>query len=241
MNTNFNNKLPTNFESDWLPSDSRENFKKNLKLNPELLKKLGWTGKNIMYKTDKYGFRNDADFSDDYYNLALGCSNTFGIGVNEQDVWYNHLKKHFSEPFYNAGIPGGSLGGCYRSLTGLLNEGMKVKRIFMFIPSKERYEVYNTVESIWTPVAWWTDHSNNIKKYLLNDESLDKFRQVHMLAIKHICYENNIEIVDLDFEDNYEVCNCKSARDLSHPGIETHKLIGKMFYDEYSKRYNSKN
>jgi len=34
MNTNFNNKLPTNFESDWLPSDSRENFKKKLKIKP---------------------------------------------------------------------------------------------------------------------------------------------------------------------------------------------------------------
>jgi hypothetical protein len=173
--------------------------------------------------------------------LALGCSNTFGLGVNEKDVWYNYLKKHFSEPFYNAGIPGGSLGVCYRSLIGLLNEGMKVKRIFMFTPSKERYEVYNTAESMWVTVAWWTDHPNNTKKYLLNDESLDKFRQVHMLAIKHICYENNIEIVDLDVEDSNEVAICRSARDLIHPGIETHKLIGKMFYREYNKRYNSKN
>lgn len=241
MSAIFNNTVPKNAELDWLPSDSRENFKKNLKSRPELLKELGWTEKSIKYKTDRYGFRNDADFNNDYYNLALGCSNTFGIGVNEKDIWYNYLKKHFPEPFFNAGIPGGSLGGCYRSLVGLLEEGMKIKRIFMFTPSRERYEVFDPSESVWRPVAWWTDQPDNVKKYLLNDESLEKFRQVHMLAIKQICSENNIELVDVDLEHNYEVCNCRKGRDLTHPGVKTHILIGKIFYNEYNKRYNSGN
>jgi hypothetical protein len=241
MNTFFNNTIPKNFETDWLPTDSYENFKNNIKKHPKTIKSLGWTKNSICYKIDKYGFRNDFEFTDQYYNLALGCSITFGIGVNEKDIWYNFLKKQFDEPFFNAGIPGGNIGGCYRSLVGLLNQGLKVKRVFMFIPAKNRYEIFDTSESKWRSVAWWSDHPDIVKKYLLTDETIDNFYQTNLLSIHHICEKNNIEIVALDSGDHTQIEICQKGRDLRHPGIATHTLIGEVFYNEYCQRHNSRN
>lgn len=228
----------------WMPSDTQDLWRRNSKKYPELMTELGWTEDNVFYKFDKYGFRNDENFDKaKHYNLVLGCSHTFGIGVRNEHVWYNHLKSKFPEPFYNAAIPGGSIGGCVRSLMGLQSEGMKIKRVFALIPDRTRYDVFWDTGENWEVVSWWTDHPKDLTKWILAEQTLLMFYNTNRLALKQLCQQSNIEFVDIavDSGDDVDVriCEDRKARDLMHPGVKTHKWLGAKFYDEYCKRYGS--
>lgn len=242
MNHLFENSVPKNKVYKWFPSDSFNLYKKNCKKDKELLDSLGWTKDNIVYSFDKFGFRNDEaiDMSKEY-NLVLGCSHTFGVGVPSLCSWYNVLKDKFDEPFYNAAVPGGSIGACTRSLMGLLEIGMKIKRVFVLLPDSTRFEVFDGEN--WNVISWWTGHSKEITSLCTNENTLDLFHKVNKLAIQKICNDQNIELVDLPVDGKDEldmiICEDKKARDLMHPGIDAHKWIGERFYDEYCKRYGS--
>lgn len=243
MKTFFQNGCPKNTTLKWWPADTEERFNLHLKTQKSLLNRLRWNKESITYTFDQYGFRNSENINtSNVYNLVLGCSHTFGVGVNESDVWYNVLKRKFDEPFYNAAIAGGSIGGCYRSLTGLINNGLKVKRIFMLTPGRDRNEFFNTTEQKWQTAAHWSVLDKPILKLYLEENSLENFYQTNLLAIKHICKENNIELIDIPTDDDnqidYAISKCCKARDLSHPGITTQLFLGKKFYEEYCKRYN---
>jgi hypothetical protein len=229
---------------DWCPSDTEEEFDRNVKDNSEQLEELKWTKHNVTYSLDSFAFRNSeaVDFKKEY-NIVLGCSHSFGIGVNENDIWFNHLKPHFDEPFYNASVPGGSIGGCYRSLHGFLDLGLKIKRVFMFTPDRSRHEYFNDKDNKWKVMAWWTGEKPSITKVCLNENYLTNFYQTNLMSIKYICDKNNIELTDMasDAGNDIDVAinESRKARDLMHPGVDTHKFIGKKFYEEYCRRYHS--
>lgn len=244
MNHLLKNRIPINRFTRWFPSDTKDLWRKNSNKYTEKIKELGWTEDSIDYEFDQYGFRNNLNFDrEQEYNLVLGCSHSFGIGVRNEHVWYNYLKPKFSEPFYNAAIPGGSIGGCVRSLIGLQQEGLKVKRVFALLPDRTRYDVFCEATEDWEVVSWWTGHPKDLSQWVLAEKSLSMFYNVNHLALKQLCHQNNIELTDIPVDAGDEVdmriCNDKKARDLMHPGIETQKWLGKKFYDEYSKRYGS--
>jgi hypothetical protein len=238
----FKNNIQPNKVVKWFPSDTLQLYKKNCKKNQELMDSLGWTKDNIIYNFDRFGFRNHGklDLAMEY-NVILGCSHTFGIGVPENCTWYNVLKDKFDEPFYNAAVPGGSIGACTRSLMGLQKLGMKIKRVFVLLPDKTRFEVFDGVN--WNVISWWTGHSKEVTNLCTNENTLNLFHEVNKLAIQKICNDQKIELVDIPVDGKDEldmlICNDKRARDLMHPGIDAHKWIGERFYDEYCKRYGS--
>lgn len=226
----------------WLPPDSEEKFDSNLKTNSSALFEGRWTKDSIVYNLDEFGFRNSFQYNKNTnYNLVLGCSFTFGIGLRDRDIWFNYLKKSFSEPFYNGAIPGSSIGGCYRSLVGLMKNELKVKRVFMLTPAKQRTEIFNEEQNYWETVAWWTDQHKKFKKYIINDVYNSHFFNVHLDAIENVCNKNQIEFTAIHVDDCIDTVRFDYARDLEHPGFLTHRKIGKIFYDEYCKRNNIKN
>jgi hypothetical protein len=242
MNNLLESGAPKNTTLDWYPGDTLIKFNRNNKYRPSELEKLGWKNNSILYQFDQYGFRNHNPFDQQYYNLALGCSHTFGIGVNEQDIWYNTIKQYLDEPFYNAAIAGGSIGGCYRSLQGLLNEGLQVKRVFMLTPSGVRHEHYDDDENVWKITARASLNSRSSVLMYLNNHYLKNYYNTHLMSIKYICKENNIELIDISTEGNEldgAIHKSHKGRDLEHPGVDTHKFIGEIFYDKYCKRYRS--
>ena len=234
----------TNTTLDWCPSDSEEEFDRNFKVNRIQLEQLNWTKTNVKYSIDSFSFRNSeaVDFTKEY-NIVLGCSHSFGIGVNENDIWFNHLKPYFDEPFYNAAIAGGSISGCYRSLQGFLDLGLKIKRVFMLTPDRGRHEYFDAKDNKWKVMAWWSGHKSLITNICLNENYLNNFYQTNMMSINYICDKNNIELTDIATDKgddvDHAICQSRKARDLIHPGVDTHEFIGKKFYGEYCKRYRS--
>mgnify|MGYP003951388969 CR=1 FL=1 len=65
-------------------------------------------GTNFAVQTNANGLRDDPIPAGGPWVLALGCSTTFGWGVDHPDVWTEVLQASLSMPVVNAGIPGHS-------------------------------------------------------------------------------------------------------------------------------------
>ena len=84
-------------------------------------RKLWWVKSNVeqnvvhveekqsfLVNTNSYGFRGEAIPEEGKWWLALGCSTTFGWGVEQESVWTELLSQKISIPIVNGGVPGWS-------------------------------------------------------------------------------------------------------------------------------------
>lgn len=85
----------------WSTDDSFK-FKKNSK-NPQ----WPWHDRELDYRFNSWGYRTVeyADLGEDFI-LTLGCSNTEGIGICEEDRWSNRLASALGCELYCAGLYG---------------------------------------------------------------------------------------------------------------------------------------
>ncbi len=103
----------------WYPRDDEETFNKNWdnQKTRDILIQCGWTKTSIKYNSNRQGFRMNVDLNEvvpgicDFY---LGCSMTFGIGVNLEDTWQIKMSNRLGILGLNFGIPGGSIESGYR-------------------------------------------------------------------------------------------------------------------------------
>lgn len=224
----------------FLNEDSEENWNKNKIKHAEVCEKNYYSQTSIIYNVNKLGHRNKLNPDPvNEYNLYLGCSHTFGIGLPAGAIWHNHLTEWMNVPAYNAGIPGGSVSACYRNLLALHAKGMKIRRIFILAPTFNRLEVF---DSRWRTLSWWCNNHKAVKKTLLTDEYMMFDKQKSLQAIKGFCVDKGIEyvIVDVDEKEiDHILCADRTARDFVHSGSEAHLKIAKVFYERYKKYYSS--
>ena len=74
-------------------------------LRPNLNQQLSNTPYPFSVRTDRHGFRGTAKQGS---WLALGCSTTFGWGVEEEEAWPAILSNEIGIPIINGGMPGWS-------------------------------------------------------------------------------------------------------------------------------------
>lgn len=70
----------------------------------------GLQGEYIKYHYNLYGYRSD-EFYRDTEVLILGCSQTFGYGINKKDIWGEIFSKNINKSCANLAEPGDSLQG----------------------------------------------------------------------------------------------------------------------------------
>ncbi len=98
----------------WYGSDTEELFKQNMsaRKTKKILTDLEWDNESITYRPNDMGFRMDNSFksiipgSCDFY---LGCSITFGIGLNLEDTWAWKMSQRLDRTMVNLSAPGGSM------------------------------------------------------------------------------------------------------------------------------------
>ncbi len=207
----------------WMPGDTENRFN----LNYDKASALGWTKDNITYNVDSLGHRNDFELDNNTeYNVYLGCSFTYGIGVPNENVWVHVLNNNFTEPAFNLGVPGASVDTCYRLFKYYVDK-IKIKRIFLLVPPENRREVFykNKFEicSQWSMLEakmflQEIDCELNCKKTI---EAIQWLSHSHGIN----CYIQHSTKQPIDSW----ICRDCSARDLQHPGIEVHKKIANEF------------
>lgn len=208
-----------------------------------------WIVDGIQYSTDDYGFRNDYEYKE-VDIVTLGCSDTFGIGSSKDSIWPYFLSQHKNKKVINLGVPGGSIGTCYRVLKGYLSK-YKTKQIYLLTPSISRNEFYvNTKNG--TPLS--IQIGPNFHQ-VIQDKDISRFAKevfekitacsinaklnqtLYLDAIKYICSSNNIELIETTnpiYSEswNYPAGAFPYAADNLHFGREYQELILKVFLEK---------
>lgn len=230
----------------WYPCDTEELFDSNWN-NPKTRKILidnNWTKDSITYKSNDFGFRMPKNISEieigrcDFY---LGCSHTFGIGLNLEDTWGWKLSQKRGLDFVNLGYPGGSIESQYRMLRSWA-KFLQPKRAFTLGTYPGRREILR-YDGVAERVGRWIKDGplHIVFDRLCNDNEMLISTLRTIDAMKAVCLENNIELYSIDDKFRYDILPFnvnekeKIARDLIHYGPQWHSRIADI-PDSYWER-----
>tara|TARA_X000000368_G_C23051598_1_gene721675 strand:+ start:292 stop:1158 length:867 start_codon:yes stop_codon:yes gene_type:complete len=232
-----------NGENDWCPADTKENFEKNR----EAAEKEGWTENNVSYKVNNWGFRHHEDFCEDRNGLlAIGCSNTFGIGVNYEQTWPYYVAKELGLNPINLGQPGGSIQACYRVAREWVPI-IKPKVVMWLIPDPARRELFigaNTPKAPRSVSHWHRDIKLKTYWETVNESENETLmhKRAYYDAMEHVCRNTRLIKIPVTRQVTWHRAgegdgtpdSSSMARDMMHPGPKTHKgIISPLFVDAY--------
>lgn len=219
----------------WFPSDTEEIWLYHLyekkDKTPYQEKILDYYKKHpVSYRLNNFGYRTDYDFVEgDTVNVFLGCSWTFGIGVNFEDTWVYKVNEDYNLPIVNLGIGGSSINTAYRQLY-YFKDYFKIKNIFHFQPKYCRFEYFynKKVRQFIIDDDPRKGHPVFSEEYLtnviMNDATIKYNYQVHLDAIQNVANSINCNYYNID-----EVKVVDYGRDLGHFGPKTHSLLASKF------------
>ena len=236
----------------WYCIDSEEKFN-DVVLTPHDYWKF--TKDNVNYTFNSLGYRSDEPDADcDYTILVSGDSHTFGVGLDDKQVWPYQLKLLIEKEYkkckiINVSEPGGSNDWISRSLTCAI-ENIKPDCVIAV------YTYPNRREAIWDSGLLYPlnttipDISN--QKYYLEFQSwfmtVNEHTNYYNLTKNHILIKNTCKaygIKLLTFHDQHldiiqrELTSTLGyqdvARDLKHFGPAVHKYFAEKIYNETKK------
>ena len=206
--------------------------------------------KDMTYKLNKQGYRSDSfedkKDSDKTKFLFLGCSLTFGQGVPENMMYSKVVANHFDAIHWNLSRVGNNTEGCLLALNNFIQAGYKADKVIIQYPFWER-QVYVGENEY---VEFHKDIVNEKHKswVISSNPKMNAWNWwLCVKAIKGICLENNLELVEIITQNKYteylpNALNFRShsnmipahisnkqklARDGVHPGLLPHEMFAK--------------
>lgn len=160
--------------------------------------KQGWYEKfpKFTYKLNKQGNRNDFNFEDlteNEFVPVFGDSNTVGMGLPVDELWYSKLNEEL--PIYNASAICGNLMDAYMLLVSMYKT-KKFKKTYICIPHSERFSAVSDegiIEGL-TPAKHWFLKQFEHSDIVLNNNTRQMYRWVALQGIINFCLLNNIEV-----------------------------------------------
>lgn len=227
----------------WMPTDTRDLFEKNLHdpARAPILVANGWTSDSIRYRANDHGFRMDLQMSEitpgecDFY---LGCSITFGTGLNIEDTWAHKLSQRNGVPMVNLAHPGTGLETQHRMLMSWA-ERLKPRRAYTLGANPLRREVMVTNKPSMRMGPWTKGRELDLYRHL-SDETEARLGFLRAAdAMKHICQQNGIELMVAPQGDPWlspspELAS-HTARDLMHWGKDWHDHIAERPHDWWQR------
>ena len=177
--------------------------------------------------------------------VVLGCSHTFGQGLNDDEHWVHFLSQHNAKRlrYWNLGVPGASGDACVRRLWGT-QKLLDPKIIIICWPDESRREFVDPRHNT---------KQQDIENFLHNVFWTEKFAEIVNAKIFH-CFAHD-PIVHKDMEklnvlDDYPIKNCwpwwdkftqrvpydkpSYARDGKHYGVEHHRRFAQLFLERFA-------
>ena len=227
-NSKHKNKL-----LDWFPTDTEELFTENLHTRRQELEENGWLGRKIEYQFDDLGFRKQLKNNFEKDILFLGCSYTFGVGINYEDSFTNIVADTLGMNNVNWAIPGSSNDTAFRLCKEYLQEKTPAM-VILISPSPYRLELFAEHDG--------ESQSHNIISLQRQGEPPlggnfecpmeffdERFsllnREKNTLAMEMLCSKNKIKFLHLNAED---MMIEDLGRDLAHPGVRSNRAFADM-------------
>jgi len=229
---------------DWYPRDDEETFDKNW-ANPktkDMLIRYGWAKDSIKYNSNRQGFRMGIDLNEitpGTHDFYLGCSMTYGIGVNTKDTWVTKMSERLNFPGLNFGVPGGSIESQYRVLR-CWAPLLKPRRVYTLGTYMGRRELLedNTPLNIGNPAREWQRFVENPRHELYWKSEIQISHVRAYDAMRSVCRDYGIEfysIADNKRQIFPKLNGQREGRDLIHPGPIWHSEIANL-PDDYWER-----
>lgn len=230
---------------EWFDPDSRENYLAHLK-HPEkrkLLEQFGWANlssdDSITYCFNSEGFRT-AEFDQRENFIAIGCSFTAGVGIQEHRRWTNIVSDQLDLHCWNLGVAGSGSDTCYRILKHWLPI-LKPKFVVFLEPRSNRIELHQEVNEPPHLINWtynvkpWTD-GIYVKMWLDNDENMRLHAEKNRAAIQWYCHENSTPVIMFEPTDYRDLVEDKRELDLGRDLLHLGKKNNQAFADVVYKR-----
>lgn len=150
------------------------------------------------YSYNDLGYRGDDSSNVDM--VAIGCSHTEGIGVNDDETWPYYLAQQFNWKHINFGFTGRSNDYIARIATTYLQR-VRPKYCFVMYTYSNRREYFDPEYGFqpWHPNPWgyFLDHESKYNAFLeLSNPQADwlNFRK-NKLIVDQVCKELGIHLV----------------------------------------------
>lgn len=164
--------------------------------------------------------------------LFAGCSITEGIGVRVEDSFAHLMSSHLGLDYYNLALNGGGPDLVAHNIgSWFQNVKLKPKMVIIQWPSKHRvcYREHN--DAIF-PLGPWSckptdgnvisEHAWKAYESMIDTDFFDHYTDIFKSSIVSLLEIANIKVITFETDD-IEILDY--ARDLKHPGIESHKKI----------------
>lgn len=220
----------TNFTRNFSGGDEEEPFLENLKKQPD-----DWYYRNtdITYSYNEYGHRcnNISDLNLGNYILFTGCSHTEGVGLELEKTYAYQVAKELGVDYYNLAMAGTGIDTMMYNLNmWFLLVQQKPKYLFVQWPDETRFTLIHGVHA--DPCGFWKSDEDT-QKFLYYGDKIDFFLSRKTLAEKNtqlMVDESSLVNINVMSQKNSEGSNLilhrnDLARDLSHPGIESHAKL----------------
>lgn len=238
-------------EMDWLSPDTKERFNTLSENHPDYPQShRDYYLKNpVTYMMNKYGFRTDPleRCVDKDCIVFLGCSLTWGAGVQKELTWTSLVSNALNKKEVNLGVCGGSYDTAFRVYNA---HGSKVKHshVIMMMPPGIRFEIVNTLTgnrddeekphfiqmgawsfnspSPYEHASRWVVENSSMAKDIVVQNIIKNLYAIDYMATKNgakfilINHANIVNAEDWYHNDDYP----EKARDYGHPGANWHSI-----------------
>lgn len=148
-------------------SDTKELFEKNLKTQP-----LDWEyrTKNVKYTINKDCYRakefNKVDWNSSI--VVFGCSNVFGVGLDDSDTVCSVLEKITGVPVVNLGVGGSSINFSLHN-SAILSNFYPTPLAVVHLWTEESRCVYYTKRKVVSYGAWNNEENSYADKWIADE------------------------------------------------------------------------
>lgn len=204
-------------------TDQLDRLEQNIKLYPEL------ETRTVNYTINSLGFRGK-EWQGLGGVMSLGCSMTFGVGVDDREVWPYLVSEKLGLENYNLGQGGAGPDTAFRLACFYI--GRLLPRYVIYLePPSSRIELLDYEgKSIVLSSQDHADYKDYYTTYASNrlNQYLNQLKNRH--ALKQLCQEHKSEFYHFTWKDidhkNQPVQSL--GRDLMHPGREHHLNFAKQ-------------
>jgi hypothetical protein len=162
---------------------------------------------------------------------AFGCSHTWGHSVEHHQAWPWLLGAN------NFGFVSGSTDFISRNLKNTVKE-YKLEKVYILYPNYTRFEY--TDEHGWI----WQSNPTDENRYIFREQNeelwLTEHHDKNKKYIRNFCKDNNILLIDLEFEDLHQIIGYPDtwprASDGMHFDCQWHRWVADIFKNHEKTR-----
>jgi hypothetical protein len=229
--------IDTDVDTLWSGTDTRKLYESNLKKQP-----TDWYYRNntVRYTTNSNGYRTQEFKNIDWENsvIIFGCSQVFGVGVDDEHTISNQLSKLINYPVINMGIGGSSMMFAFHNAI-MLRDGYPLPKAVINLWTEYNRCVFYNRHSVEFYGSWnlklnnfmdlWNknDHNSKIHALLIQKSSQSLWANTRYCEMSFM--EQTANLLKIDYLPSID-----NARDLMHIGIDTTKKTAEILADRLS-------